>query len=392
MSTEQGNSVGAENTGGVVLELDPTDILLPDETNVRPFSTRNQGNEAELEELTRLAQSIEEEGQIQPVVVVKNIAMGGPQYSLVAGRRRVAAIKMHNLGSDTQLKVKAVVAPIKLDKTRTQHMYRQAAHENIQRRNLNAMDFAVNIATTRAKFGEKGKGAKGTQKLAEFFKVSPATITQHEKLLTLPDDVQELVAAGELSNDAALNLVKVDADKRGEVVEKAKEHQATEQNPTDRYIELIDSRDGSTIPETADQPAAPKRGRKARTTKALKAKHVKKAIREVTGQNTKRSRAEVLEFFQSQLGPTNGHPNGAIHMFCNGLLEWAEGKVSDKALNKLWDKMTEKSDRGKPEPKKDVTKLDSKVAPRATQGRSGSAGKPAPKKAAKKRAKHAPKK
>jgi ParB/RepB/Spo0J family partition protein len=361
---------------GYVIELDPDDILVPEITNVRPWSTRQGNSDKELEDLEALGVSIADDGQIEPIVVTPSLEEDGPKYALIAGRRRRLGVRMYNqrVEADKKVKLQAVVKAITADKKRPMRMYQTALHENVQRKNLNQMDFAENCKFVREKLsGPKDRNSsKVTQKVAEFFKVSPATITQAEKLLDLPEDLQLLVAIGELSGEGAQDLIKATKGikdkeeqqaKRQEIFEKAKELHATEQATAAVEVEG----------EEEAEPAPKKK--KARKTKTVKAKHVRTAARQVTGQSTKRSRSEILEFFRGQLGPVNGHPNGSIHLFCDGLLSWAEGKVSDKKLNALWDDLVEKAFRGTPEKKEEKKEA---AATKPAAPRSGAAGKPAP--------------
>lgn len=371
MSKEVEQEQGA---GDVILFLDPDDILIPDESNVRPYvGGATTDDEQELEDLAKLGQSIATVGQLQPVVVIRNLNVGGPQYSLIAGRRRTKAVKMYNLGADEPIKLKAIVDPIKHDKKRPKAMFQHALHENVHRKNLNPIQFALNIKTTRGKMTES-KGAAATQKIAEFFGVSPAAITQAEKLLDLPQDLQAMVASAELSAEAAQEVIKhgKTPEERKLIVERAKVIQAAEDAPetavnpeTGNVGERVDQLEGRVDDLEGGTTQHKKRKRKS---KGVKAKNVRTAAREVTGSNTKRSRTELLDFFRWQLGPVNGHPNGAIHLFCDGLLSWAEGKLSDKKLNALWDDLVQNAYRGKAEPKVEAG------------GRKGAAGKPAPKK------------
>lgn len=364
MNDETVNETG---TREVLLFLDPDEILIPEESNVRPYvgGTKAGDDEKEIQDLEKLGQSIAAIGQLQPIVVVRNTNVGGPQYSLIAGRRRTKAVKMYNLGADEPIKLKAVVDSIKYDKTRAKAMFQHALHENVHRKNLNPLQFALNVQTTRARMSGS-KGAAQTQKIAEFFGVSPASITQAEKLLDLPTDIQAKVATGELGTEAALEVVKhgKTAEERKEIVELAAEIQEAEETPEP-------TAETTTTTTTA---TTPRKKAKKRKSKGIKAKNVRAAARQVTGAGTKRGRTEILDFFRSQLGPVNGHPNGAIHLFCDGLLMWVEGKVSDKKLNGLWDALVKKADRGTPEKKEET------VATPGPSRKLGAAGKPAPKK------------
>lgn len=368
-----------ENHAGHIIALDPGDILIPEETNVRPWSTSTKRDDKEVQALEELGNSLAQY-QIQPIVVAPSAKEGGPRYMVIAGRRRIAAAKLYNLGHDP-IKLKAIVDEIGEGKGKSAVMFQHALHENIHRKNLTEMDFAFDCKFVREKMGGKTTAAV-TQKVANFFGCSPAKVTEAEKLLSLPEDIQMQVGKGELSGEAARELIKhgKTAEERKEILEKAKQKQKEEEK------EPESAETAETMPATAGgvevhTEAAPvKKGKKARKTKTVKTKHVRAAAREVTGASTKRSRGDILDFFRSQLGPANGYPNGAIHVFCDGFIGWAEGKLSDRKLNVLWDNLVEKTDRGKPEPKSELGPSALKAAGVPRTIKAGSAGRPAPKK------------
>src|SRR5215471_14739637 len=192
-----------QDGGAVLLFLDTSEIVESEVTNVRPWTSK-ESDEDELKKIELLAETIQEEGQIQPVVVRKN---GNGKYELVAGRRRKAAIELINAGREKgkELKVSAVVS---VNTAENQNAFRQAAIENLHREQINPMDMAENIKNVREKFG--WKGTKETAKVAAFFKVSKASVIQYEKLLRLPQEVQEKVHKGELTRDDAFKLSEVD--------------------------------------------------------------------------------------------------------------------------------------------------------------------------------------
>lgn len=320
-----------------LIYLPPEEVLFPDELDVRPWSKLIGPTELEIEEIDKLAKTIDEEGQIDPIKVRVNPE---GKYEALTGSRRVQAILQINAGkgkNEKPLRVKAIVSdePIK-----QAHAFRQAAISNIQRKSLSPMDFAACIKTVK----ENVKGFATPKTLAEYFAVSPATISQHLKLLELPNDIQMRVHKGELSNDAAFALVNVKPEKRAEVLAKGAEIQQAEAAKTDTPQTITPVAQGT-------QPPPKKAPRK---TKTVKARHVKEAARETPGAEAKpqaRSRKEIVDFFVDNQGPAYGYPNGSIHKFLAAFVKWAHGELSDRTLDKYFSEMVVKADRGKPEPK-----------------------------------------
>src|ERR1019366_3878751 len=152
------------------------------------------------------------DGQQQPIVLREHDG----QYVVVFGHRRLEAIVQLRMEGHS-IPVKAIVAE-GLDEDTA---FRIALRENVQRADFTAMEMAHNITTVRDRF--KWKGAGKTGQVADFLGVSPATVSQYEKLLTLPAQVQADVQGGRLSATAALELGSVEAEKQPEVMAKAQE-------------------------------------------------------------------------------------------------------------------------------------------------------------------------
>jgi len=104
-----------------ILEIPIADI----ETN--PYQPRSEFDKQELEELS---QSIKIHGLIQAITVR---SLGGDQYQLISGERRLRASKLAGL--------KQVPAFIRV--ADDQAMLEMALIENIQRSNLNAVEVAI---------------------------------------------------------------------------------------------------------------------------------------------------------------------------------------------------------------------------------------------------------
>lgn len=131
------------------------------------------------EELRELAQSIEENGLVQPVVVRKK----GERYELIAGERRFRAFKL--LGRD---KIPAVVTEAD-DLTAAKY----SLIENLQREDLNPYEEAAAYRTLIDEYGLTQEEAA-----AQVGK-SRSAVANSIRLLDLPEDVLELLVGGELS-------------------------------------------------------------------------------------------------------------------------------------------------------------------------------------------------
>lgn len=348
----------------VLMYLDPSQIVEPETTNVRPWSSRVGDTEAEIDKISRLAATIEEEGQIQPVRVRRIEAANGDcvgdnpfAFELIAGRRRKKAIELINAGrkAGEELKVKAVAAEGTVSDPSA---FRQAAIENWHREGLSAMDMCGDIATVRENF--KWQGSKGTKKVADFFKTSPATITQYEKLAKLPEDLQRQIHVGELSLDDAFRLAAI-AEKQGVeaaiAAAAAGEQAAAEVDGGGSGDDGgDDGGDGGAGDDDAGSDAADRHAhatseesegakKKSKKAKGAKARAIREAA-EAAGIKTPRSKKQILEFFTSCYGPAYGHPNGAVHQFVDALMKFAQGELSERTLYKYWDACVDKAPKG----------------------------------------------
>lgn len=340
MSTEQTKTQASEVNQNQTapppyLLLSVEEIRLPEITNVRPFSSKQDG-EKEIASINALMLSIEQEGQIEPVVVmpIKDPKPGEPVWDLVAGRRRLKAITQLNLASDKPVKVKCVVGDaIK----QTSQLFRRASHENLMREDISAIDFAHNIRTVRERI-------KNTKKIAEFFGCSEAQITQHEKLLDLDEEYQQAIADGRLTREGAYALLKVAKTKRKDVYDAALKKQKTELGEGI----IMWAASPPDLDPTTDS-AGKGKGKRSGAAKAggVKAKHVKQAAREADPDSRQaRSKKEIVEWFEGMLGSAYGHSDGAVHVFVGNFLKWVKGEIQDRTLDKYWNALVECAPKG----------------------------------------------
>ncbi len=162
------------------------DILVPVEKLVpNPDQPRRQFVEDQLIELT---ESIKEKGVIQPLIV-RDMADG--TYQIVAGERRWRAAQRAQLHE----------VPVLVRNFSDTEVLEVAIIENIQRADLNAIEEAAGYRQLMDRFGHT------QEKLAEALGKSRSHIANLLRLLTLPDEVMDLVKDGALSSGHARALI-----------------------------------------------------------------------------------------------------------------------------------------------------------------------------------------
>lgn len=166
--------------------------------------------------LRELAESIRQHGLLQPIVVLRR-EVG---FEILSGERRWRAAKLAGLA-----KVPVVVR----DETDPQHQAELRLIENIQREQLNALELA---RAYQALIDQHGLTHEA---LATRLNKERATISNALRLLALPDEVQRLVAGGEMSAGHARALLAI--SDRSRLVELAR--QVVSQGLSVREVERL---------------------------------------------------------------------------------------------------------------------------------------------------------
>ena len=171
--------------GEVVLEIDLNKI------SPNPYQPRKIFDESKIDEL---ASSISENGVFQPIIVKQF----NDKYIIVSGERRFRACQ--------KLKLKTIPAIVRAyDESKVAEI---ALIENLQRENLTAMEEAVAYQTIMRELGL-------TQaELAKKIGKSRSYITNVVGLLSLPDEVANLVSEGKITSGHARPLSKLKDEKR----------------------------------------------------------------------------------------------------------------------------------------------------------------------------------
>jgi len=149
-----------------------------------PDQPRLQFDEEKIEEL---AQSIQSQGLIQPIVVRKV----GEQYQLIAGERRVRACR--------RIGLRAVPARVMVDEDDGD--LEKALVENLQREDLNPIHEALAYQKMMERLGLT------QEQISDRVGKKRTTVANTLRLLRLPEAIQEDILAGRLSEGHARALL-----------------------------------------------------------------------------------------------------------------------------------------------------------------------------------------
>lgn len=173
-----------------IIESTPKEEIIEvniDELRPNPYQPRKVFDETKLEEL---AASIKEHGVFQPIIIKKSIK----GYEIIAGERRVKA----------SAKAGLTKIPSILRNFSDEEMMEIALLENLQRENLNSIEEATaykklldNLAITQEELAKKlGK--------------SRSHITNMLGLLSLPEEIKELINDNKITMSHARVLSKIE--------------------------------------------------------------------------------------------------------------------------------------------------------------------------------------
>ncbi|MBP6005926.1 ParB/RepB/Spo0J family partition protein [Candidatus Saccharibacteria bacterium] len=167
-----------------VMELDLGRI------KVNPDQPRRKFDQDKLEEL---ALSIKQHGIIQPLIVQDT----GESYQLIAGERRLQAAKIAGLGQ----------VPVVVRKVEDEERLELAIVENLQRSNLTAIEYAKAVQRLIDKYH------LNYQQIAERLGKAKSTVVNMVRLLRLPEEIQDAVQSGHISEGHARAILSLDSTK-----------------------------------------------------------------------------------------------------------------------------------------------------------------------------------
>ena len=204
----------------------PTEDLTPGQYQPRKKMYRDT--------LEELAQSIKQQGVIQPLVV-RRLASG--RYEIVVGERRWRAAQMAGLTT-----VPAVVRDLNNNETA-----KIALIENLQREDLNALDQARGLQRLQKEFN------LSQESLGEAVGKSRTAVANLLRLLKLSSEVQELLEQGKLEMGHARALLSLDENQQivfaTEIIKKRFSVRETE-----KYVSVKKSKNTPLITTTSKDP------------------------------------------------------------------------------------------------------------------------------------------
>jgi ParB family chromosome partitioning protein len=168
------------------LEQVPVDLIDPN-----PFQPRSTFPEKSLREL---AESIRSSGVLQPILVRR---VDG-KYQLIAGERRLRAARMAGLE----------VVPAVIRDLGDRETLELAVTENVMREDLNPIEVAHAYDSLQERFH------LSHDEIAARIGVNRSTVSNTLRLLRLPDQIQELVANGNVSAGHARALLGLESAER----------------------------------------------------------------------------------------------------------------------------------------------------------------------------------
>ncbi len=173
--------VTSEDDRGKVLEIEPGRI------EVNPMQPRSQFSDFNMEELV---ESIKEYGIIQPLIVTRSD--GG--YELIAGERRLRAAKIVGLKK----------VPVIVRDANIQRKLEMSLVENLQRQDLNSIEAALAYKKLADEFNLT------QEEVAKRVGKSRSAVSNCLRFLNLPEEIQQALVQGKISEGHAKYLIGLD--------------------------------------------------------------------------------------------------------------------------------------------------------------------------------------
>jgi ParB family chromosome partitioning protein len=162
------------------------------------FQPREHFDETKLKEL---AESINKHGVLSPIIVRESST---DRFEIIAGERRFRAASLNGLKT----------IPCLIDNAENQTSLEIALIENLQRENLNPIEEAKGFDRLKREFGLTQEEISGVTGKAR------STIANSIRILSLPEEVKQMIAEGLIEKGHAKILASLESD---EAIKKAKE-------------------------------------------------------------------------------------------------------------------------------------------------------------------------
>ncbi len=205
--------------------------------------------------LAELAESIKEHGLAQPIIVSKNDHDSG--FELIAGERRLRACELAGLKE-----VEVIVRKANSDKQRLAI----SLVENLQREDLNAIEEALGYLRLMKEFNIN------QTELTKVVGKSKSAISNTLRLLELPDNIQNAINDGSITEGHARALLMVDSDDRRQLLLK---------NIIEQKLSVRDAEDMARGLSTEDPDSATRK--KHITAKSADIKNIETSLQHALG-------------------------------------------------------------------------------------------------------------
>ena len=305
-------NAGSDVKRGDLFWVDPNEIIVREELRGRAAPPSE-------EKIVAMAESLLRETQLQPVKARRN---ADKRLVLTAGFTRNAAARLIRdgfTGSDgefhkqPEFRLQVCISDMPDDQAKLANIA-----ENSLRNDTNPIDDAINqewirqtLGLSNAEIGRRYYRDKTGVKVGKY-----------ARLLTLDKDAQDLVAAGDLSVDAALSMLDLPESQRNEIVAlAAKKEQKVTGADVKRQVREHHLRDQHEA-ESTDEPAPKASGKSPKLPLTIK---------------------EVRAFFEDLATAENSVEDKAwipgVQQFASDVGAWLAGRKSDKAMRKALGKL-----------------------------------------------------
>lgn len=184
---------GVEKTSKSTVRDIELNLIVPNR-----FQPREHFDQTRLKEL---AESINKHGVLSPIIVRESST---DRFEIIAGERRFRAASLNGLKT----------IPCLIDNAENQTSLEIALIENLQRENLNPIEEAKGFDRLKREFGLTQEEISGVTGKAR------STIANSIRILSLPEDVKQMIAEGLIEKGHAKILASLEPD---EATKKAKE-------------------------------------------------------------------------------------------------------------------------------------------------------------------------
>ncbi len=175
---------GSEDASDVTRSADGQQWLPLTAVSANPYQPRTHFDEAEIADL---CDSIRTHGFLQPILV-RRAEFG---YQVIAGERRLRAAQMAGWER----------VPVQIRETSDRQMAELAIVENVQRKDLNAIEKAASFKRYMDEY------ACTQEDLAARVSVDRSTISNLLRLLELPQEIKDMIARGDVTAGHARALL-----------------------------------------------------------------------------------------------------------------------------------------------------------------------------------------